>query len=357
MTQIYTASVVGGGWGGTLNMTGLGNSGRFELVAAADIKPEVCRALEEQYPGIRTFTDYKELFATCPTDVVCVATYAPTHEAITMDALELPLKGICVEKPLGASVAEGRRILEAVKTRGLPMAVPHPLLAEALPLEIIERVQRGDIGDLRLVEVEQDKWDLLNAGIHWFNFFVHLTAFEDMDWILAALDTSDRTYRDSMQVESSGVTYAQTVSGIRYVMHAGDRVLVTEEQGKQTTTLFRLVGNEGLITFYGVHPEYRILNAENPEGTDVRPEAFRKTEHEIHLNHMAEQIDSGELDYGIPDSSLTALEYCEAAYLSHRHRCKINFTLETFEPPAPGDWDPGAVYGGVGGGLDGRSLL
>jgi hypothetical protein len=31
--------------------------------------------------------------------------------------------------------------------------------------------------------------------------------------------------------------------------------------------------------------------------------------------------------------------------------------LDAFEPPAPSDWDPGAVYDGVGGGLDGRSLL
>ncbi len=357
MTEILTASVVGGGWGGTLNMSGLANSDRFELVAATDIKPEVCRVLEEQYPGIRTFTDYQEMFAICPTDVVCVATYAPSHEAIAIDALELPLKGICVEKPLGASVAEGQRILEAIKARNLPMAVPHPLLAEALPMEIIERVQRGDIGTLRLVEVEQNKWDLLNAGIHWLNFFVHLTAFEEIDWILAALDTKDRTYRDSMQVETSGVTYVQTRSGVRFVMHTGDQVLVTEERGRETTSLFRLVGTEGVITFFGVHPVYRILNAENPTGTDIRPEPFSQTEHEIHLNHMAAQIDNGIPDYTVADSSLTALECCEAAFLSHRHRCKVTFPLKAFRPPADSDWDPGAIYGGEGGGLDGRSLL
>jgi predicted dehydrogenase len=357
VTKKLTASVVGGGWGGTLNLTGLSNSDRYEVVAAADVKPEVCTTLEEQYPGLQTFTDHREMFEACPTEVVCVATYAPTHEAITMDALKLPLKGICVEKPLGASVAEGRRILEAIKARRLPMAVPHPLLAEALPMEIIKRVQQGDIGRLRLVEVEQNKWDLLNAGIHWLNFFVHLTAFEAMDWILAALDTSDRTYRDSMQVESTGVTYAQTASGVRYVMHTGDDVLVTEEIGKETTSLFRLVGTEGIITFYGVHPEYRILNAENPNGTDVRPEPFTETEHEIHLNHLADEIDAGLPDYTVAESSLIALEYCEAAFLSHRHRCKITFPLEAFEPPDPTGWDPGAVYGGVGGGLDGRSLL
>ena len=81
-----------------------------------------------------------------------------------MDALRLPLKGILVEKPLGHTAASGRRILEAIKAKGLPMAVPHGLLAKRTPTEIIERVQRGEIGDLKLVEIQNSGWDIINAG-------------------------------------------------------------------------------------------------------------------------------------------------------------------------------------------------
>lgn len=357
MNRRLTASVVGGGWGGKLNMTGLTNSERFELVAAADIKPEVCRELEGQYTGLRTFTDYSEMFAACPTDIVCVATYAPSHEVVTLDALKLPLKGIVVEKPLGPTAASGRRIVEAIKRRGLPMAVPHPLLAESLPLEIIARVRRGDIGRLRLVEIEQNKWDLFNAGIHWLNFFIHLTGFEAMDYVMAICEPSTRTYRDMMQVETTAVTYGQTLSGIRVVMNTGDNIPILEERGRGTTTLFRIVGTDGLIEFYGVHPEYRIVNAENPAGTVIRPEKYERTEHQIHLEAMAAMIDGGRPDYTIADSSLAALELCEAAYVSSRHRCKVTFPLADFTPPAASDWDPGAVYSGSGGGRNGRDLL
>ena len=357
MSRKLTASVVGGGWGGTLNMTGLANSDRFELVAAADINPEVCRTLADQYDGLQTYTNHQDMFAACPTDVVCIATYAPTHEAITMAALELPLKGIVVEKPLGPTTAAGRRILEAIKQRRLPMAVPHPLLAESLPLEIISRVQRGDIGQLRLVEIEQNKWDIFNAGIHWLNFFIHLTGFEPLAYIMASCESSTRTYRDMMQVETTAVTYGQTKSGIRVVMNTGDDVAILEEKGQETTTLFRIIGTAGQIEFYGVHPEYRIINAENPTGVVVKPEQFRRTEHQIHLEGMADMIDSGQPDYTIPDSSLLALEFCEAAYLSNRHRCKVTLPLANFVPPEPPDWDPGAVYSGSGGGRNGRDLL
>lgn len=47
-----TASVVGGGMGGKLSLSALHNSEYYDLVAAADLRPEVCESLKEQYPYI-----------------------------------------------------------------------------------------------------------------------------------------------------------------------------------------------------------------------------------------------------------------------------------------------------------------
>ena len=103
--------------------------------------------LAAKYAGLRTFENHLEMFTACPTDVVCVSTYPPSHETVALDALKLlPLAGILVEKPLGHTVASGRRILEAIKAKNLPMAVPHGLVAKRTSLEIIERVQQGEIG-------------------------------------------------------------------------------------------------------------------------------------------------------------------------------------------------------------------
>jgi predicted dehydrogenase len=98
-----------------------------------------------------------------------------------MDALQLPLKGILVEKPLGHTAASGRRVLSAIMNRQLPMAVPHGLLVNSAPMEVVSRVRRGDIGELRLVEIQNTGWDIINAGIHWLDFFVTLTGNEEMD--------------------------------------------------------------------------------------------------------------------------------------------------------------------------------
>lgn len=51
----FTASVVGGGMGGSLSLAALRASDRFDLKAACDLKPEVCGKLRETYPGIQTY--------------------------------------------------------------------------------------------------------------------------------------------------------------------------------------------------------------------------------------------------------------------------------------------------------------
>ena len=353
MSEKLTGSVVGAGGGGRLSMSALAESERFELLAAADIDPRACEAVAEEFPGIRTFASHQEMFAACPTDVVCVSTWPPSHEQITLDALAGDLKGILVEKPLGHTAASGRRLLDAIKARRLPMAVPHGLLAKKTPIEIISRVRDGQIGDLKLMEIQCTRWDIINAGIHWLNFFVNLTGNEPMEFVLAVCEASTRTYRDGMQVETTAVTYAQTRGGVRVVMNTGDDVNINRE-GKNT--LFRIVGTAGVIESWGWENGYLIVSRDHPGGEVVTPEEFAVTGHQRHLEAMAEMIDSGRPDYHVPDTSLAALEICEGAYISSRHRCKVTFPVDGFIPPPEPRWDPGMPYGGSGGGRNGRNL-
>ncbi|WP_308638350.1 Gfo/Idh/MocA family protein [Paenibacillus silvisoli] len=349
----WKAAVVGGGVGGQLSMNALNNSELFELVAVADLRPDVCEQLKRKFPGIKTYANHRDMFEDCRMDVVCVSTFPPSHEEVTLDALKHPIKGILVEKPLGHTAESGRRILEEIKKRNLPMAVPHGLLAKKTPLEIIERVRGGEIGELKLVEIQNAKWDIINAGIHWLHFFVTLTGNEPMDYVMGICEASTRTYRDGMQVETTAVTYGQTKSGIRVVMNTGDEVLVNRE-GKET--LFRLIGTAGQIEFWGWENGYTLQNAAYPLGELIVPDELPVTGHRAHLERMAGMIESGVSDYTIPESSLLALEIVEGAYLSSKHGCKVHFPVDGFEAPAKTDWEPGQPYAGTGGGRDGRKL-
>ncbi|MCJ7751377.1 MAG: Gfo/Idh/MocA family oxidoreductase [Armatimonadetes bacterium] len=348
----YTAVVVGGGAGGRLSLNALQASDRYDLRAVADISLAARETLAKDFPGVAVFDSHQEMFAKCPTDIVCVSTWAPSHKEVTEAALKLPLKGILVEKPLADTHAAGAEVLAMIKQRSLPMAVPHNLLVSTHAKEILQRVGAGDIGRLCLIEIECSEWDIINAGIHWLNYVCWLIGREPVDYVMAACDTSSRTYRDGIQVETMAVTYAQARSGVRIVMHTGDYVTTTRE-GKDV--LFRLVGTEGLIEFWAWESAYFVVNAQAPEGKLVEVPRTGKG-HQEQLENMARQIDEGRTDYAIAESSLAALELCEAAYLAGKHRCKVDLPLASFTPPPPNDWEPGKPYSGTGGGRDGRNL-
>lgn len=353
MTKIYRAAVIGAGMGGKLSMKAAYASERFQLVAVADWREETRREAETLYPGIRTFANHQELFAATPVDVVCVSTWPPTHLTVTQDALALPLQGILVEKPLADNTADGRTLLDLVRAKGLPMVTPHGLLVAEHVRQIMARVQGGEIGELKLIEIQCGGWDIINAGIHWLNFVVVLAQSMPVDFVLATCDASTRTYRDGMQVETQAVTYLQMQSGLRVVMNTGDFVK-SSEPGE--SILFRLVGTLGAIDFYAWKSRYRLCNAEFPQGQTIEVEPGPRAAHQKYLELLADQIDNQTPDYTWPVASLAALELCEAAYLSNQHRCLVSLPLANFIPPSASAWEPGKPYSGQGGGRDGRRL-
>jgi hypothetical protein len=65
---------------------------------------------------------------------------------------------------------------------------------------------------------------------------------------------------------------------------------------------------------------------------------------------------SKEPDYSLAESSLKALEICQAAYLSAKHGIEVRFPFAEFELPEPSDWQPGTPYFGEPNARDGRYL-
>jgi predicted dehydrogenase len=136
-------------------------------------------------------------------------------------------------------------------------------------------------------------------------------------------------------------------------MQTGDTI---RSNGRRDGTAFRIIGTAGQIEFWGWHPDYYLFNADHPKGKLIAPAEEANSLHQRHLENLLPMIASGEPDYSLPESSLTALEICEAAYLSARHGVEVKFPLDQFEIPAPNNWEPGEPYVSGEGGRDGRKL-
>ena len=244
---MLTASVIGAGMGGSASLKALVNSPHYDLRAVADISEATRTQVHRRIPGVDTFGDWQAMFRECPTDVVVIAVPPALHRPAVMDALELPLRGILVEKPLGHCLSDGRAILNAIRARRLPICVPHGLLVRTTPLKVLAHVAAGDIGQVQLIEIRCTGWDIINAGIHWLDFCITALDSPDMDHVMALCDTSSRTYRDGLQVETVAATYAVTREGTRIVMQTGDFVDIGRP-GRDT--LMRFCGDKGTIEFW-----------------------------------------------------------------------------------------------------------
>lgn len=74
-------------------------------------------ALKDKAGGVKTFTDYRELIQLPEVDIVHVATPPHWHGIIAADAAKAG-KDIWCEKPMTATIGEGKRLVEAVQQHG-----------------------------------------------------------------------------------------------------------------------------------------------------------------------------------------------------------------------------------------------
>lgn len=350
MAKKLRAVVVGYGDGGSTFVEEFAQNDRFQLVGVADLRKEVRERTEKQFKGTKAYESYADMFAELKPDIVSVHTYPPSHHIVVREALKHSPKGFITEKPLGDTVEHGAEIVESLKKKGIPAQVPHSFAINAVGNEVRKRVYAGDIGDLRVIEIQNKDWDFMNAGIHWLHSFVLLTRNEPIDFVMAATESSTKTYRDGMQVETTGVSYTQTRSGIRCIMQTGDDTLVLSESGGLS---YKIIGYNGIIEWG--KGGYYIQSPKHPSRTFIEAKSGYTKAH--YVNILADEIESGKADYSNMDASLTALQIVEASYLAGKFQQKITFPWDPKKIAAlkrDEVYWPGVPYPGHGGGRNGK---
>lgn len=319
---MLSAAVIGCGHGGGLSLDALQKSDRYELVAAVDSSETALQDIAARFPGIRPFTDYNDMLAECGPDVVCVATPAPSHAPIGLDALRSGLKGLLLEKPLSSNVATAEALLNEVKSAGCPLVVPHGMLVLPAPREVKSRIKRGDIGDVSSIKI-QNAVDLLNGGIHWIVYLLDVFEGDDPVAVAAEFDAGEHIVSDGVKVESRGRTRVTLNSGFSFELCSGkgtepkSSVLPPEDQ---RGALFRIDGSEGAIEFSAWAGSYWIGTG-TCGGKIVRcTRPDMPSYHQVFLEQLAQNIAERRPQYGSADLSLAALGLIETAYRQHDDR-------------------------------------
>ncbi len=129
----------------------LQSTAAVEFVGAVDPAGDQYSAVAD--PAL-IFSSVAELLAAGPLDFAIVA--VPTEEHVTA-VRELADAGVSVlvEKPIAASAAAGRELIELVEGAGVKGAVGHVERCNPALLELRRRVNEGQLGELFLIATER----------------------------------------------------------------------------------------------------------------------------------------------------------------------------------------------------------
>lgn len=121
-----------------------------ELVALISGDEDKRAALAERH-GVQhtgSYDEYEEVLRRSRADAVYIATPNHLHCEHTVRAAKVGVHVLC-EKPMAVTEDECRQMTEACNSAGVQLMVAYRLHFERANLEVVEAIQRGDIGDPR----------------------------------------------------------------------------------------------------------------------------------------------------------------------------------------------------------------
>ncbi|UQZ82471.1 Putative 4,5-dihydroxyphthalate dehydrogenase [Paenibacillus konkukensis] len=134
----------------------------IELIGIADENKERVEPFIRQY-GLPYYADYRELLAS-DADAVIISSENSRHAELTIEAAKQKKHVLC-EKPLGISVEEMRRMIEACKENGVQLMTSFPNRYIPMVIEAKQAIERGEIGRVAAVKAT-NKGEMIGG---WFN--------------------------------------------------------------------------------------------------------------------------------------------------------------------------------------------
>lgn len=124
-----------------------------EAVAVCDISPAAAEAAAERFGVPAAFTSHRELIEHVRPDVVHVTTPPAAHFEVASAALEAGAAAI-VEKPLAATPGDVARLIDQARSSSGALVEDYNYVFNTQVREVLARRDRGELGDVRHVDVD-----------------------------------------------------------------------------------------------------------------------------------------------------------------------------------------------------------
>jgi len=123
-----------------------------ELVAIADIN-EKAASVAEKYKA-RFYQDFQEMLEKEDVDAVSVAVPTNLHATVALEVIKRG-KHLLIEKPIAATLADAKRIIEAARGKGIKLSVGHLERFNPVIINLKELMKSGELGEIISINVKR----------------------------------------------------------------------------------------------------------------------------------------------------------------------------------------------------------
>jgi len=183
-------AVIGAGYWGPNLVRNFQASSSFRLRWLCDLDVNRARKVLGNYSTVEATADYAKVLADESVTAVAIATPAATHKELALAALEAG-KHVLIEKPLAATYADGKILVEEAERRGLTLMCDHTYCYTPAVTKIRELIQEGSLGELHFFDSVRINLGLVQRDV-------------DVLWDLAPHDLSilDSVLPEGVQLEA-----------------------------------------------------------------------------------------------------------------------------------------------------------
>ena len=159
MKRVRVAVVGLGYWGPNLVRV-LHELSETDLVWACDLDRSRLTTIKKRYPAVRPTSQFARVLKDPSVHAVALATPISTHFDLASAALEAG-KHVFVEKPLAASSAQARQLMDLAQQRDRVLMPGHTFLYSPPVNAIYELISSGELGSIYFISTSR-----VNLGIH-----------------------------------------------------------------------------------------------------------------------------------------------------------------------------------------------
>ena len=166
MTLRY--AIIGSGMMGQEHIRFLNHLDGAEVTAVADPDPGM-REEAALLAGAEAFADHRALLSADLADALIIASPNHTHRDVLLDVMATDLP-IMVEKPLCSTVVQAGEVVRAAAGRRPPVWVAMEYRYMPAIARLIEEVEEGRIGRLRMLAIREHRFPFLEKVGDWNRF-------------------------------------------------------------------------------------------------------------------------------------------------------------------------------------------